>query len=84
MFSGDGVSVGLSDPAASGNVQYEYVGVQQGPIFRRNAANPGFTGTLITPTGEAGGLFITLFKLDSDNTERLYYVNKNKLYHGNN
>ena len=80
VFSGDGVSVGLSDPAASGNTQYEYVGAQNGIIFRRDATQSSGFGDDIKPTGSGAGLFITLFKLDPDNTQTLYYANANNLY----
>ena len=80
IFSGDGVSVGLSDPAASGGVQYEYVGTQNGEISRRDASLGNGDGTDIKPTGAGAGLFVTLFKLDPDNTETLYYVSANSLY----
>ncbi len=78
VYGGDGVSVGLS---SSG---YEYVGSQNGYINRRPAADPlGFT-TDITPTYAntvtSAGLFVTLFRLDPDNTELLYYVNDDTLY----
>lgn len=79
IFGGDGVSVGLSDLA--GGIQYEYVGFQFGEIFRRDATLPPGFGSLITPPGESGtGLFVTMFKLDPDNTEKLYYANDNALY----
>ncbi len=79
VMGGDGVSVGLSDPVAA--LQYEYVGFQAGYIIRRDASLPSGSGTLITPPGEAGtGLFVTLFKLDPDNTELLYYANDHALY----
>ena len=81
VFGGDGVSVGLSDPAASGGIQYEYVGSQLGSIVRRNSTSGANFGTSITPTGEAGtGLFVTLFTLDPDNTQTLYYANDNFIY----
>ena len=79
MFSGDGVSVGLSDLISG--VQYEYVGFQNGYIYRRPSTDISGSGTNITPTGEGGtGLFVTLFKLDQDNTsQRLYYANDDTL-----
>ena len=81
VFGGDGVSVGLSDPAASGGTQYEYVGSQNGNITRRDAALGLNFGDNIRPaTATASGLFITLFKLDPDNTQTLYYANGNNLY----
>lgn len=81
VYGGDGVSVGLNDPAATAGTQYEYVGSQQGFINRRPSTfGLGFI-TDITPTGETNsGLFVTLFKLDQDNTQNLYYVNDNALY----
>ena len=80
VYGGDGVSVGLSDLISG--VQYEYVGSQNGYIYRRASTLSSGSGTDITPTGEGGsGLFVTLFKLDQDNTsEKLYYANDNKLY----
>ncbi len=36
ILSGDGVSVGLSDPAATGGFQYEYAGFQNGSIIQKN------------------------------------------------
>lgn len=82
VLGGDGVSVGLTD--LIGGIQYEYVGFQFGEIFRRDSTlAPGVAGSYITPAPEAGtgtGLFVTLFKLDSDNSEILYYANDNVLY----
>lgn len=81
VWGGDGVSVGLNDPAATGGTQYEYVGSQLGAINRRTSGTALGFSTGITPTGESGtGLFVTLFKLDPDNSERLYYANDNALY----
>ncbi len=78
VYGGDGVSVGLSD--LIGGVQYEYVGSQVGNFQRRPSTDAlGFT-TDITPTGESGGLFVTLFKVDPDNSELVYYANDNILY----
>ncbi|MES2776543.1 MAG: hypothetical protein V4722_20365 [Bacteroidota bacterium] len=80
VMGGDGVSVGLSDLNAG--VQTEYLGVQNGVIRRRQSTvAPGFFNATITPTGVSGGLFITLFKLDPDNTQNLYYANDNELFY---
>jgi hypothetical protein len=81
VYGGDGVSVGLNDPTLTGGTQYEYVGSQLGDIERRTSATAlGFT-TDITPPGEDGtGLFVTLFKVDPDNSQRVYYANDNALY----
>jgi hypothetical protein len=79
VYGGDGVSVGLSDLIA-GNT-FEYCGSQFGDIRRRNSTTGlGFT-TNITPSGiGVNGLFVTLFKLDPDNTQNLYYADDNRLF----
>jgi hypothetical protein len=78
-FGGDGVSVGLSDLIA-GNT-FEYCGTQSGFIYRRNSTTSLGSATDITPTGKGNsGLFVTLFYLDPDNTQNLYYANNNSLY----
>lgn len=75
----DGVSVGLDFPIAG--VQTEFVGSQLGTIHRRVSTLPSGFRTTITPTGESNsGLFVTLFKLDPDNTTNLYYANDNLIY----
>ncbi|MFL5739931.1 MAG: T9SS type A sorting domain-containing protein [Flavisolibacter sp.] len=82
LCSGDGVSVGISQ--SSGNNVYEYGGFQEGNIFRRNASSPPGTIEDIRPlTANNSGLFVTLFHLDPDNTEYLYYANRNLLYRNN-
>jgi hypothetical protein len=79
VYSGDGVSVGLSD-LISGNT-FEYCGSQLGDIERRNSTSGLGITTDITPsTASSTGLFITLFKLDPDNTQNLYYADNNSLY----
>ncbi|MFM9904111.1 MAG: carboxypeptidase regulatory-like domain-containing protein [Pyrinomonadaceae bacterium] len=78
VFGGDGVAVGLSN--LIGGIQYEYVGSQNGNIVRRDSTDgPGF-GTGIKPNGAGSGLFVTLFKLDPDNSDTLYYANGASLY----
>ncbi len=79
IFGGDGVSVALSNDIL-GNT-YEYVGFQNGDIFRRNALSAPNTGSNIRPaTSVNDGLFITLFQVDPDNTDTLYYINESSLY----
>ncbi|MEJ7820982.1 MAG: cadherin-like beta sandwich domain-containing protein [Chitinophagaceae bacterium] len=77
VLGGDGVSVGISQ----GNV-FHYAGFQLGDIFRRASGLPPNFGTAIKPAalGTAQGLFITLFYLNPDNTEDLYYANANTLW----
>lgn len=78
-FGGDGVSVGLSDDISG--TTYEYVGSQNGFINRRTSLTALGSSTGITPTGETNsGLFVTVFYLDPDNSQRLYYANDNALY----
>jgi hypothetical protein len=79
VYGGDGVSVGLSD-LIGGNT-FEYCGSQFGNIQRRNATSGLGFATNITPsTASFNGLFVTLFTLDPDNTQNLYYADNNKLY----
>ena len=79
IFAGDGVSVGLSNLIA-GNT-FEYVGFQNGDIYRRNSLSGPNSGIFIRPTTAASdGLFVTLFYLDPDNTETLYYASDSSLY----
>jgi hypothetical protein len=79
VYSGDGVSVGLSDVIA-GNT-FEYCGSQLGDIERRNSTSGLGSVTDITPTtASTTGLFVTLFQLDPDNTQNLYYADNNSLY----
>jgi hypothetical protein len=76
VLGGDGVSVGIS----SGNT-YHYVGSQSGDFYRRQAGDPVNTGFPLKPAAESNkGLFVTLFYLDPDNTENLYYANNNRLW----
>jgi hypothetical protein len=80
VISGDGVSVGLSDVIA-GNT-YEYGGAQLGTIYRRNSLSAPNAVTNLTPAfvpASGGGLFITVHKLDPDNTQNLYYAFDNRL-----
>ncbi len=76
VFGGDGASTGIS----SGNA-FHYCATQEGNIYRRLPASaPNFL-TAIKPTAETNkGLFVTLFHLDPDNTEDLYYANNNRLW----
>jgi hypothetical protein len=74
VFSGDGVSVGLS-------TTHEFLGTQSGSIRRRLVGDALDVATSIRPnTASSSGLFVTLFRLDPDNTENLYYANNNSLY----
>jgi hypothetical protein len=79
VLTGDGGSVGLSDVISG--TSYEYVSWQQGDIFRRTYTSPLSTGTNIRPSAAVDdGLFVTLFKLDDDNTQIIYYASDSSLY----
>ncbi len=76
VLGGDGVSVGISN----GNT-FHYVGSQSGDFYRRLSTAPVNTGFPLKPAAESNkGLFVTLFYLDPDNTENLYYANSNRLW----
>ncbi|HYF30193.1 MAG TPA: hypothetical protein VD993_03640 [Chitinophagaceae bacterium] len=80
IFSGDGVSVGLSDNISG--TFWEYVGFQSGPIYRRaSTLAADFINADIRPsTATDAGLFVTLFELDQDNTQIIYYASDSSLY----
>jgi Secretion system C-terminal sorting domain len=80
IFGGDGVSVGLSHVIA--DITYEYGGSQNGAISRKQA-NSNSTVNIRPITAVTDGLFVTLFYLDPDNTELLYYANDSSLYRNN-
>lgn len=77
VLTGDGVSVGIS----SGNT-FHYCGFQKGDFYRRSPAlAPGFVNATLKPSTETNpGIFVTLFYLNPDNTEDLYYANDNRLW----
>lgn len=78
---GDGCSVGLSQ--VSGSSKYFYLSSQNGSSYRvqLNAIDNRFAGSFsaITPKNAMGN-FITLFWLDPDNTENLYYASHDSLF----
>lgn len=88
LFSADGAYVGIS--ATNAGTQYLYESVQLGRLYRARLTSPFPGGTEITPAGlttsstTAGanefGEFVTNLRLESDNTDNLYYVNFNRLF----
>jgi hypothetical protein len=79
ILSGDGASVGLSDNIAG--ITYEYAGAQNGIIYRRQSTYaPNFADDIRPTAATDNGLFVTLFKLDDDNTQILYYASDSSLY----
>ena len=79
IFGGDGVSVGIGDNVETNGRDAElyYMGAQFGVMWRLNTVS-GYED--IKPDGSGDGIFVTLFHLDPDNTEFLYYADDNKLY----
>ena len=88
VFVNDGTSVGFSKFSASPLQQVIYSGYQYGYIYRQKfSANPA--NDSIKPSSAISfnadnpdqfGEFVTIFKLNQDNTEDLFYANFNKLY----
>jgi hypothetical protein len=79
MLPGDGVSVGLSRNKSG--TFWEYGGSQNGAIYRRPSTFGVDQGFSVRPsTATDPGLFVTLFHLDPDNTDTLYYASDSSLY----
>lgn len=77
VFGGDGVSVGFGRPENGDFIGY--MGFQLGGIFRFNFTTQNVVSIRPT-TATANGLFVTLFHLDPDNTDNLYYASQNNVY----
>ncbi len=77
IFGGDGVSVGFGRPENGDFIGY--FGFQLGGILRQNFTTNSLVSIRPT-TATANGLFVTLFHIDPDNTENLYYANQNDVY----
>jgi hypothetical protein len=79
IAGGDGVSVAVGPTTEVGFQEADiyFLGFQFGNIFRLNTVS-GFQD--IKPAGSGEGLFVTLFYLDPDNTDFLYYADDNTLY----
>jgi hypothetical protein len=81
LGAGDGFSVGLSGSTATQQILYG--STQLGNVFRYDFQSR--VNSIINPTGTSNtGEFGTLFHLDPDNTNYLYYVNNNRLWRTNN
>ena len=93
ILGGDGCASGFGK--INGGNQFVYAGVQLGSI-RRAQVQSGLNSSDFTPITPIGltenplsigneyGEFITNFRLNTDNTEDLYYVNYNRLFRTNN
>lgn len=81
VWGGDGVSVGLSNDVGGGNF-VEYMGTQNGSAVRRlSSVAIGFANANIRPAAAVdNGLFVTLFHLDPDNSQTLYYCSDSSIY----
>lgn len=77
VFGGDGVSVGFGRPDNGDFIGY--LGTQFGNILRINFTTQDFV-TIRPGAATAQGLFVTLFHLDPDNTDVLYYASLNNLF----
>lgn len=79
IFGGDGVSVAIArDPRNDGlDEEVLLFGFQRGPIFRFSSRT-GFND--IRPNGTDSSLFVTLFHLDHDNNDLLYYADGARLF----
>ena len=77
FLGGDGVSVGIGR-ATGANPLRIYSGFQRGAVFRFNQATNAFVS--IQPTGTTNSIFVTLFHLDPDNNNALYYADGNRLF----
>lgn len=92
LSGGDGAATAISKFSKNGNIwtQYMYSSAPLGTIYRislkwtvsGNSLSGEYTGfNTITPTGQTGNAqFVTLFAIDPDSTEHIYYSSKNKLF----
>lgn len=77
IFGGDGVSVGFGRPDNGDFIGY--LGTQFGSILRINFTTGSFV-SIRPAAATANGLFVTLFHVDPDNTDAVYYANQNNLF----
>jgi hypothetical protein len=87
LYSADGAYVGISLDNAG--TQYIYESIQYGRLFRARLAT-SLNTTEITPNGLTSsfsgapantfGEFVTNLRLETDNSNNLYYVNFNRLF----
>ncbi|RMG84371.1 MAG: hypothetical protein D6714_08030, partial [Bacteroidetes bacterium] len=75
LFGGDGVSVGAISYTSSSSYNV-VLGFQKGGCYRVTGTN--FYN--IQPSGTSSSIFVTLFHLDQDNTNILYYADGSDLY----
>lgn len=87
LFSADGAFVGIS--LDNNGTQYLYESIQLGRLYRARLNTSFSGGTEITPNNltpssdgseDEFGEFVTNFRLATDNSDNLYYVNFNRLF----
>lgn len=89
LFSADGAYVGISQN--NNGTQNIFESIQFGKLYRARLTNPFQGGTEITPNGlttsgtstDEFGEFVTNFRIETENTETIYYVNFNRLFRTN-
>ncbi len=88
LFSADGAYVGISQE--NNGTQYLFESIQFGKLYRARLL-PSFQSAVeVTPTGlttsgttDQFGEFVTNFRIETENTETIYYVNFNRLFRTN-
>lgn len=88
LFSADGAYVSIANEA--NGVQYIFESIQFGRLYRARLTSPFPGGQEITPagltpanpgsTGNEFGEFVTNFRLVTESTEDIYYINFNRLF----
>ena len=88
LFSADGAYVSIANEA--NGVQYIFESIQFGRLYRARLISPFTGGQEITPsglttanpntTGNEFGEFVTNFRLVTESTEDIYYINFNRLF----
>lgn len=88
LFSADGAYVGISQE--NNGTQYLFESIQFGKLYRARL-KPSFQGGVeVTPAGlttsgasDQFGEFVTNFRIETENTETIYYANFNRLFRTN-
>jgi len=88
LFSADGAYVSIANE--SNGVQYIFESIQFGRLYRARLTSPFTGGQEITPaglttanpgsSGNEFGEFVTNFRLVTESTEDIYYINFNRLF----
>jgi hypothetical protein len=88
LFSADGTYVGISQE--NSGTQYLFESIQFGKLYRARLLPSFQSGVDVTPNGlttsgstDEFGEFVTNFRIETENTETIYYVNFNRLFRTN-